>query len=83
MLEPERKERSAPQPSSIRLPESRRGWGGLLVVGLIVGLAAQKLLPKVATKARLAVRSATGTTYRSGVPGTARATADPASGRPA
>ncbi len=59
----------------------RLAWGGGL---LLVALTAAFALPKAASKSRLAVRRATGITYRSGVsrPGV-RATADPARGMPA
>jgi len=54
-------------------------WAGALLLGLIAAYG----LPKVMNKARLAARRATAITYRSGVLSTARATADPARGRPA
>jgi len=58
----------------------RLAWGGVLLIGLAAGIG----LPKVANKARLAARRATGVTFRSGVsnPGV-RTTADPARGMPA
>ncbi len=58
----------------------RLAWGGALLLGAMAAFA----LPKLGSKARLAVRRATGVTHRSGVsnPGV-RATADPARGVPA
>jgi hypothetical protein len=54
-------------------------WGGLA----LAGLAAYLTLPRLWPKARLTVRMAVTTPFVSGVPGTSRATADPARGMPA
>jgi hypothetical protein len=62
------------------MTNERLALGGLLLVGIVAGLG----LPKLLNKSRLAVRRATGVTFRSGVsnPGV-RTTADPARGYPA
>ena len=50
---------------------------------IVAGLAAGAIAPGLVNKARLAVRKRAGVRFTSGVPSFARATADPALGRPA
>ena len=67
------------QGAKLALPSSYAGWGGLLVGGVLAGLAAPKLL----SVGRKAVRRTVGVTYRDQQVGNGPASVDPARGRPA